>query len=77
MHKDIIVLVGLSMLLIAVGIQGDGWTHMTDIPVSFTYDSLRYAAGCAVTYDDTTWIYIFGGNYNGYIFGNVSNRIYK
>lgn len=71
----------LILFLSMINLSGDGWRNMTWVPAGAPYNTERYAAGCAVQYEQAgttaTYIYIFGGNYNGYLNMGLSNRVFR
>ncbi|TES91594.1 MAG: hypothetical protein E3J87_07490 [Candidatus Cloacimonadota bacterium] len=70
----------LILFLSMVNLSGDGWRNMTWVPGA-PYNTERYAAGCAVQYEQAgttaTYIYVFGGNYDGYLGMSLSNRVFR
>lgn len=72
----------MSLMLLPGIISADGWSSMTSVPGSFSpYHTERYAAGCAVQFEQAgttaTYIYVAGGNYDGYMNWGVSNRLFR
>jgi hypothetical protein len=72
----------MSLMLLPCILEADGWTHMTDVPGSYSpYNTERYAGGCAVQYEQAgttaTYIYVFGGNYDDYLSLGCSNRTFR
>jgi hypothetical protein len=81
--RNVVLLLSLFLhVFINTYLAGDGWTNMTAVPNAYSpYHTERYAAGCAVQYEQAgttaTYIYVMGGNYDGYLGMGLSNRVFR
>jgi hypothetical protein len=82
MKSNLYFLTCILLLFLAQMVFGDGWSTMTAVPSGYSpYHTERYAAGCAVQFEQAgttaTYIYVMGGNYDGYMSMGLSNRVFR
>jgi hypothetical protein len=82
MRKTVFLLTCMIISFYGLTLLADGWRTMTPVPSSYSpYHTERYAAGCAVQFvqagTTATYIYVMGGNYNGYLNMGLSNRVFR
>ncbi len=82
MKKTLCLLSCMVLLFYSGSLLADGWSNMTGVSSSYSpYHTERYAAGCAVQFEQAgttaTYIYVMGGNYDGYMSMGMSNRVFR